>query len=343
MVNEAVRLQPDAGETLLAQAIHRYFVYDDRKKAAEFLTRALAKLPNDSKGWSLLGLIDRAEGRWDDALRNQRRASTLDPTNIASLDQLSTTNLLMRRYAERTALQARIATLSEPPQRWVYELRGADAEVERTGDVRSLRLTWEKIIREDPAAERDYFVQTFRWVIAENERDSAAMESSLSQNSNPSEFKSVIEWARRKVLFNIFRGDRKAIVQVCEGLIPDLEIASAKKVGSVRDATYSEALGWFYAALGRRDDALRVGLQILEQNSIRRNAVRGTTSIQNLAEIYCLLGETDRAIEQLEVLTSIPSGMSYGQLKLDLIWDPLRGNPRFQKLLEKMAPKDSPP
>jgi hypothetical protein len=114
-------------------------------------------------------------------------------------------------------------------------------------------------------------------------------------------------------------------------------------LSAVVDLSAAEALAWFYAALGRRDEAVRLGLQTLELNSLRRHAVRGTTSIENLAEIYCLLGETDLASEQLEVLTPIPSELNYGQLKLDMIWDPLRGTPRFQKILARLAPKDSPP
>jgi len=92
-------------------------------------------------------------------------------------------------------------------------------------------------------------------------------------------------------------------------------------------------LGIAYAGLGRREEAIREGKLAVEINPLSKDALYGPMLILNLAEIYTLLGEQDAAIDQLEVLLSIPSELSVPLLKLDPQWDPLREHPRFKALL----------
>ena len=94
-------------------------------------------------------------------------------------------------------------------------------------------------------------------------------------------------------------------------------------------------LGIAYAGLGRREEAIREGKRAVDILPLSRNAKLGTGRISNLAEIYSMLGEQDAAIDQLEILLSIPSRITVPILKLDPQWDPLREHPRFKGLLEK--------
>jgi hypothetical protein len=181
------------------------------------------------------------------------------------------------------------------------------------------------------------------WYLAEAERDSAAMGRVLAQDGNPADLRERIWWTQKRILLDIFRDDHKAIGQACEKLVPELEAEIANSAGPPRNADDLENLAWLYAALGRKDDATRLGLQARELNSLSRHAVRGTSSIINLAEIYSILGESDLAIDQLDVVASIPSVINFGELKLGSIWDPLRSNPRFATLLEKLKPKGANP
>lgn len=89
------------------------------------------------------------------------------------------------------------------------------------------------------------------------------------------------------------------------------------------------------AALGRKEDALREGKRAVELVSVSEDAVVGTALLSRLAGVYARVGETNRAFELLEKVTKIPFGATYGSLKLDEVWDPLRGNPRFEKLVEE--------
>ncbi len=95
------------------------------------------------------------------------------------------------------------------------------------------------------------------------------------------------------------------------------------------------ALGMIDAALGRKEDALREGRRAVELLPITKDAWSGAEVLINLAIIYAWVGEKDLALKQLEEVVRIPSPLSYGQLRLHPFWDPLRGDPRFEKLAEE--------
>ena len=89
------------------------------------------------------------------------------------------------------------------------------------------------------------------------------------------------------------------------------------------------------AALGRNEDALREGRRAVELLPVTKDAPWGADLLKDLAVTYAWVGEKDLAIQQLEEVIRIPSNLSYGHLRLHPYWDPLRGDPRFEKLLEE--------
>jgi len=91
------------------------------------------------------------------------------------------------------------------------------------------------------------------------------------------------------------------------------------------------------AALGRKEDAIREGRRAVELLPVTKDMMAGGIVLANLAIIYAWVGEKDLALEQLATAIRFPSSLflSYGQLKLHPFWDPLRGDPRFEKLVEK--------
>ena len=93
-------------------------------------------------------------------------------------------------------------------------------------------------------------------------------------------------------------------------------------------------LGVALAYLGRKDEAIREGQRGVELMPISRNAFTGPYNQHQLARIYILVGEPDKALDQLEPLLKIPYYLSPGWLRIDPTFDPLRKHPRFQKLVE---------
>jgi tetratricopeptide (TPR) repeat protein len=101
-------------------------------------------------------------------------------------------------------------------------------------------------------------------------------------------------------------------------------------------------LGLIDAALGRNEDALREGRHAIELLPITKDSIDGAELVKYLAVIYAWCGEKDLAIEQIGKTLRIPSTLSYGNLKLHPYWDPLRGDPRFEKVVADLEPKALP-
>ena len=99
-------------------------------------------------------------------------------------------------------------------------------------------------------------------------------------------------------------------------------------------------LGRVEAALGRKEEAIRSGRRACEILPLSREATSGRRPLRNLIKIYTWTGEKDLALEQLERSALEPMNTSYGELRLDPEWDPLRGDPRFDQIVASLAPKN---
>jgi tetratricopeptide (TPR) repeat protein len=100
------------------------------------------------------------------------------------------------------------------------------------------------------------------------------------------------------------------------------------------------ALGVIDAVLGNKEEAIREGERAVELTPVSKNAIEGATLVRYLAVIYAWAGDKDRAIQRLAETTYLPgSHVSYGYLRLHPLWDPLRGDPRFEAIVASLASK----
>jgi serine/threonine-protein kinase len=99
------------------------------------------------------------------------------------------------------------------------------------------------------------------------------------------------------------------------------------------------ALGLIDAGLGRKEEALREGRRAVDLLPVEKDAINGPLMIEYLAMIAAWIGDKDLACEKLAIAVRPPSTVSYGQLKLLPFWDPLRGDPHFEKIVASLAPK----
>jgi hypothetical protein len=100
------------------------------------------------------------------------------------------------------------------------------------------------------------------------------------------------------------------------------------------------ALGVIDAVLGNKEDAIREGERAVELTPVSQNAIEGATLVRYLAVIYAWAGDKDRAVKRLAETTYLPgSHISYGYLRLHPLWDPLRGDPRFEAIVASLASK----
>jgi len=328
------RLRPNAGETHLALAKHLYWGYLDYDRARQELTAAQQALPNNSTAFLLAAYIDRRQGRWEESTRNFERASELDPHNLEILQQLSLNYENLRRYVEMAAILDR--ALMRAPKDVALRVQRALVALSWHADPKPVHTTIQTILAENPNA---VVLLADQWLpLALYERDPAAAERALAAMPPGGCFESGIPFPNTwcEGLAARMRGDQPAARAAFTNARKELE----KMVRDQPDyAGALCALGVIDAALGNKEDAIREGRRAVELMPVSKNSIEGPLLIQNLAIIYAWTGEKDRAFKRLDEAAKLPSFLSYGQLRLHPKWDPLRGDPRFDKIVASLAPK----
>ena len=331
-VQAASRLRPNAGETHLARAQNLYWGYLDYDGALAELEVAAQSLPNHPRVVELKGYIERRQGRWDESNRDLNRAIELDPQNILTLQQTAQNYQGLRLYDDEKSLLAR--ALAFEPNDAVTKVQHAFVELGSKADTRPLHQMIESIRATNPAAIPSI---ANNWLLcALAERDGTAAENALTAfGESPITFGSA-----ENVLFNhLFVEGVIARITKNEDRARSAFIAARAEQEKIIQAqpNYGPALcvlGLIDAGLGRREEALREGRRAVELLPVEKDQVGGTVMIKYLAMIAAWLGDKDLACEQLAIALRRPSDLSYGQLKLMPFWDPLRGDPQFEKLVE---------
>jgi len=337
-LQSAARLRPNAGETHLARARNLYWGYLDYDGALRELEIARQSLPGNDWIFSLKGYIERRQGRWEECIRDLERATELDPRNVLTLQQLALTYQQLRRYAEEKSTYERI--LAFEPDDPVTKSQHAFVELDSKADTRQLHEVTDLVLEKNPAALSSV---ADNWLLcALAERDPAAARKALiALGENPASLGPLAD-----VRFN-----RSFMEGVIARLAKDrakaqagFTAARAEQEKSIQaQANYGPTvcvLGLIDAALGRKQEALREGRRAVELLPVEKDAVRGIAMVKYLAMIAAWVGEKDLACEQLAIVIRKPGDLSYGQLKLMPFWDSLRGDPRFEKIVASLAPKD---
>jgi len=338
MADEAIqsltRLLPNSGEAHLALAKHLYWGYLDYDRARNQLSLAQKSLPNEPWAFVLAGYIDRRQGRWDESTKNLERAIELDPQNPAVLDQLAGSYRYLRRYADVERVYDRAIAITPKDA----ALRAARAEVELNwhADPRPLISTIEAFVTQDSSEAKHLAWVWLRGTLCKRDFDGARR--SLAALPNDGCYDDSIPFPRAwcEGVVAQFRDDKAA----AHAAFNSVHAEAAKMLTEQPD--YPEGLcvlGMADAALGHKEDAIREGRRAVELMPVSKDAIRGPLLIQYLAVIYAWTGEKDLAFEQLSLMARIPSHLSYGHLRLHPYWDPLRGDPRFEKVVASLATK----
>jgi tetratricopeptide (TPR) repeat protein len=334
-LQSARRLRPGSGETHLALAQHLYWAFQDYEGAKGELAAARHTLPNESRIPLLAAYIYRRQGDWEKSLEQMKEALELDPRNFSILQQISATYEALRRYKEMAETLDRALTIT--PKDIPSRVRRALVDLESQANPKPLHTTIESILAEDPNAAP---LLVDQWLfLALRERDPTAAQRALSVMPDDGCYDENIPFPNSwcEGLAARFRGDESAAQTAFASARKELE-------QTVRDqpnyAAAVCALGVLDAAMGNKKDAIREGLRAVELMPVTKSAIEGPMLIQYLAIIYAWTGDKDRAIERLAEATKLPgSHITYGHLRLNPFWDPLRGDPRFEAIVVSLAPK----
>ena len=335
VIQSIQRLRPESGETHLALAQHYYWAYQDYDRAREELVLAHLTLPNESRIPLLAGYIDRRQGRWEKSLEEITQALELNPQDFSVLQQIALTYEALGRYNEMAATLDRVLAIA--PKDVASRVRRALVDVERRADVTPFQTTIDAILAEDANAALS-FVNPWL-LIALRERDSGGVQRALSNMGDAGCFDETIPFPNTwcEGLAARSRGDESA----ARAAFDSARKALVEEVHNQPDyAAALCALGVVDAVLGNKEDAIREGERAVELTPVSKNAIEGATLVRYLAVIYAWAGEKNRAIQRLAETTYLPgSHISYGYLRLHPLWDPLRSDPRFQAIVDSLAPK----
>jgi TolB-like protein/Tfp pilus assembly protein PilF len=334
-VEAAARLRPDAGETHLARAENLYAGHLDYKGALGELDLARKTLPNDARVVQLIGYVQRRQGLWEDSMRNFEHAVELNPRDLELLQQTALSYAHFRRYAKVTSFLDRACSID--PTQLESKIARASVDFDWKANIKPLYKVIEEIRAKNPDRVTDTTNARFACALAE--RDAARAKDALNAlGERPLEDDGGIQFTRSFVeglIARMAKDDEKARAAFTNARAEQEKIVESQPSFGPPWCV----LGLIDAALERKEEALREGRRAVELTPVEKDAIRGRVMIKYLAMIAAWAGDKDLACEQLAIAIRPPSYVGYGELKLLPWWDPLRGDPRFQKLVASLAPK----
>ena len=264
------------------------------------------------------------------------RAVELDPRNAGFLANAASSYAAVRRYARATELYRR--ELAVAPQDNDCRFLLADISTSERADIRPFRAELNALVAKDPGAVSQFADKL--WNCAFLERDATAADRALAAMP-PEGYRAYFgallpkEWyvGHTARLFNRPDVARQAFAAVCAILEKHLREAPD-------DGLSWSFLGRARAALGEKQQAIAAGRHACDVWPLSKEPVWGLEALLQLAKIYAAVGEKDLAIQQLSACAEQSSFTDYGDLKLSPYWDPLRDDPRFEKMVASLAPKE---
>jgi serine/threonine protein kinase/tetratricopeptide (TPR) repeat protein len=334
-LEKAEQLQPDAGEVHLTRAIYLYHGFRDYDKAREELDLARTTIPNAAGIFYYSALIDRRQGRWTEAIRNFNRAIELDPRNVQLLEEAALKGLYS--YSKSNELLVRALEIS--PRDYYIRLTLAQNVFFETGDTKLLRTTIQTILAEDSASAAKIAWAMFFCALAE--RDSSAVQEALRAMPRAGTVdigNSIYPRAWYIGLAARVFGD----TTTARSAFTTAQTTLKQIVSDQPDyANAWSLLGLIDAGLGSKGQAIYEGRHACELQPLSEDPWGYNWFLLNLAMVYAWTGEKDLAIQELILAAKIKNGATYGDLKVNPQWDALRGDNRFEGLVQSLAPTEN--
>jgi tetratricopeptide (TPR) repeat protein len=320
----ALSLAPDLPEGYLAIGDYHSTVQADMKQALDQYSRGLRLAPAHPQLLSATAEAEMSLGSWQDAVARLQQAVRLDPRSIRPILGLASAFTSLRRYAEAREVLDRGLAIN-PASLNVIDIKAATYLGE--GDLSGARAVLKAAPKEvEPTALVAYLANygDLAWVLDESERK-------LLLRLTPSAFDDDrATWGLSLAQACALNGDAAGVRTYAE----EARRAFEEQVKAApQNAQRRVLLGLALAYLGRKEEAIREGNRSMELTPVTRDAALGPYDQHQLVRIYILVGENEKALDELEQLLRIPYDLSPAWLRIDPNFDPLRKNPRFQKLV----------
>jgi serine/threonine protein kinase/Flp pilus assembly protein TadD len=334
-LENAQKLEPDSPETLLALGYYQYWVLRDYAAAKTTFARVTKMLPSSSEVLHALARVTRREGHWDQSIVYSEQALALDPRNVELTTNAAWTRAMLRQFPAALKLCDRALDI-KPYDPDVMALKARIYQAQ--GNLQEAARFLSEITELTP--NDDTFVIKITQLRLERKYGEAIrlLQARLAQFH----FASQDDKGRDQATL--------ALMQRLAGDMSGATVTAADARDTLmqlpNDAFILINLCQVYAATGEKDAALTEADRAIMVLPRAKDAVKGSSSEENLAFVQAMFGENRHAILTLIQLLQTPySSWLYGPapitpalLRLDPIWDPLRADPAFQKLCEEKQP-----
>jgi TolB-like protein/Flp pilus assembly protein TadD len=330
--NNAIRLQPELPEGHLAMGYVHYYVDHDYDAALSELALARRGLPNDAGVFRAMAAIQRREGKWEESNISYAKGVSLDPRDPILLENMGMNYVAIRDYAAAAQIFDR-AVRAAPETFTIRELR-ARVELYAKGDLRpmqALLAAWlENIDPNGTITLARYnckmYERKFEELIGILDRSPA--DKSRGETSAP-----ISRSFLKATVYAAMKDEGKARTNYEEAR----QLAETAVQESPEDGPRHALLGLIYAGLGRCGEAMAEGKLAVELLPEAKDAFDGPILIVSRARICMMCGDLETALPLLDRSLQTPAGITDHELRLDPIWDALRADPRFQKMLAKFG------
>ncbi len=337
---EALRLAPQLGEAHMALGLCLYWAEENYPAALRQFSIAEATLPNEPAILHYIAGIDRRLGRWPESLAAYARARRVDPRNREIMNFSAIDYVLVRDWPEAEALYHRALEIA--PNSVQARIGLAFLQIYQNDNPGAA----EAILHAVPAKlDPDGDVTAARWNLAMLQRDFSAAEKMVDASPGK-DFPSPDNFPKEFYLAQVARarGDLGRAERLLAPLEPEVTSWKRENPGDLANDTY---LATYYAYRGRKEEAVRAALRAVAAEPESQNAFHGACRLADLAVVYALTGERDKAIALIErlLITSGPvnftssDSITLADLRRRWEWDSLRSDPRFQKILAGPEPK----
>jgi TolB-like protein/Flp pilus assembly protein TadD len=338
---ESLRLQPNLGEGHLALGLYYYYTQSDYHAALRELALATEALPNDGDVGLYTAAVLRRRGDFTQALAAYQHAEEIDPRNAITLYDSSQTYFGLRDWQKAAEGMDRVLALF--PDSFNVKIQRAYIEFCWRGSTAPIKTALQSL---PPNLDPDGVVTFARWDVSLMGRDADGAAKALAAcqlDTISSQTGVRLPKSYLQACVDLVRGDAAKAQTEFEAARPAIEKLVAD---SPQDGTRRAQLGLLYALLGRKEDALREGQRAMELKPITHDVIEGAV-VENFYTLTCArVGLTDEAINRIERLLTTPFAVDYADESITLSdlrqrweWDPLRNDPRFQKILASPEPK----
>src|SRR6266705_5955794 len=333
-VNAALRLRPDSAEAHFARGDYLFRCRRDYERALEELAIARPGLPNSSPFFILSGYINRRCNHFPEAERDFSTAFAIDPRNPNAYNLLADTYVLERRFPEAVHVYDNVLAAGEDVP--IVHFRRASSIQSGTADIGPLR----EVLKKFPEMEFAGGQTPARCWIAMLDRDYAKAEKFLA-DSPRKDFQDIdFSFYFPKSWFQAMIAREKGdSVKATAAFRECREILAQRLVVKPEHARTIAVLAQVDAGLGEKDLAIREAQHAIDLMPISKDIYDSALVLEGLAQVYTWSGDRDHAIELVQKLLTMPGYTNYGRLQLHPLWAPLRGDPRFEKIVNSLAPK----